>query len=219
MKKNNKLNILYEDKYLIAVFKKDKIPTIKSEKYKNNLYSDVYEYLHKKNQKVFVIHRLDVDTSGIVLFAKNEKIKENLQLNWQNVKRNYIAIVHGKTKDSGVIESYIKETKDLYSYSTNDKKNGKFAQTKYKTLYRNKNYSMIEIDIKTGRKNQIRVHMKDNNTPIVGDKKYGIKDGYRNMFLLAQKLEFYHPIYRKIISIDLKIPENYYNLVGVKDEK
>ena len=209
MKKNNKLNILYEDKYLIAVFKKDKIPTIKSEKYKNNLYSDVYEYLHKKNQKVFVIHRLDVDTSGIVLFAKNEKIKENLQLNWQNVKRNYIAIVHGKTKDSGVIESYIKETKDLYSYSTNDKKNGKFAQTKYKTLYRNKNYSMIEIDITTGRKNQIRVAFSSIKHYLVGDKKYGLKDNKERLYLHANRLKIYHPYLKKEILFETAIPNEF----------
>ena len=113
-----KLKILYEDKYLIAVYKENNLPTIRSEKYENSLYSEVYDYLHKKNQRVFVIHRLDKDTSGIVLFAKNESIKESLQRNWDNVNRFYIALVHGKVKDNDVIKSYLKETKTLLTYST-----------------------------------------------------------------------------------------------------
>ncbi len=203
-----KLNILYEDKQLIVVYKEPNLPTIKSDNFKDNLYSQVYDYLHKKNQKVFVVHRLDKDTSGLVVFAKNEMIKDALQRNWDNVKRIYIAIVHGKTKDSGIIKSYLKETKTLLTYSTNDK-NGKYAETEYKTLMSNNQYSLLEVDIKTGRKNQIRVHMKDNNTPILGDRKYGIKDGFRHMMLLAKKIEFIHPITHKTITIDLGIPNDY----------
>ena len=117
MKKNEKLKILFEDKHIIIVYKKSGIPTIRSEKYKNNLYSDVYDYLHKKNQRVFVVHRLDADTSGLVVFAKNEKVKENLQVNWNNVLREYYAVTHGKTKKEDTIESYLKETKTIYTYS------------------------------------------------------------------------------------------------------
>ena len=206
--KKEKLRILYEDKHLIVVYKKSGVPTIRSEKYKYNLYSDVYDYLHKKNQRVFVVHRLDADTSGIVVFAKSEKVKDNLQMNWNNVLREYIAVVHGITNESGTIESYLKETKTLYTYSTHDK-SGKYAKTIYKRLKNNKQYSLLKITIETGRKNQIRVHMKDNNTPILGDKKYGIKDGYRNMLLLASHIFFVHPITRERINIDLKVPEEY----------
>ncbi|MBQ6284946.1 MAG: RluA family pseudouridine synthase [Bacilli bacterium] len=203
-----KLNILYEDKQLIVVYKEPNLPTIKSNNFKDNLYSQVYDYLHKKNQKVFVVHRLDKDTSGLVLFAKNEMVKDALQRNWDSVKRIYIAIVHGKTKDSGIIKSYLKETKTLLTYSTNDK-SGKYAETEYKTLMSNNQYSLLELDIKTGRKNQIRVHMKDNNTPILGDRKYGIKDGFRHMMLLAKRIEFIHPVTHKTINIDLEVPGDY----------
>ena len=210
--KKEKLKILFEDKHLIVVYKKSGIPTIRSEKYKNNLYSDVYDYLQKKNQRVFVVHRLDADTSGIVVFAKSEKVKDNLQTNWDSVLREYITIVHGNTKKSGIIESYLKETKTLLTYSTNDK-SGKYAKTEYETLINENNLSLLNIHILTGRKNQIRVHMKDNNTPILGDRKYGKKDGYRNMMLLANRLFFVHPITRERLDINIGIPDNYLKIV------
>jgi 23S rRNA pseudouridine1911/1915/1917 synthase len=203
-----KLNILYEDKHLIAVYKKSGLPTIKSDNYKYNLYSEVFDYLHKKNQKVFVVHRLDKDTSGIVVFAKDEKSKNILQENWDYTTRNYVAIVHGQTKDKDTIESYIKETKTLYSYSTKDK-SGKYAKTSYEKIKSSKQYSLLKINIETGRKNQIRVHMKDNNTPILGDRKYGKKDGFRNMMLTANNIIFHHPITKEIINIDIGIPKEY----------
>ncbi len=218
MKKKEKLNILYEDKHLIVVYKKSGLPTINSDKYGISLYSKVYDYLHKKNQKVFIVHRLDKDTCGIIVFAKSEKVKNNLQINWDSVKRNYIAVVHGKTLEKGQIKSYLKETKTLYTYSTNDK-NGKLAITNYTKIKSNNNYTMLDINIETGRKNQIRVHMKDNNTPIVGDKKYGIKDGYRNMLLVANKINFIHPITRENINIDIGIPDNFNDIFRSKDEK
>ncbi len=211
MKKNEKLKILFEDKYLIIVYKKCGIPTIKSDNYKDNLYSQVYNYLHKKNQRVFVVHRLDAQTSGLVVFAKNEKVKENLQMNWDNVLREYYAVVHGHTNNEGTIESYLKETKTLYTYSSNDK-NGKYAKTHYLKIKENKQYTLLKINIETGRKNQIRVHMKDNNTPILGDKKYGIKDGFRNMLLEASRIMFVHPITTQRIDISLEIPDLFLKL-------
>ena len=206
--KKKKLDILYEDKHLIAVYKKSGLPTIKSDNYKYNLYSEVFDYLHKKNQRIFVVHRLDKDTSGIVIFAKDEKTKNILQENWDYTIRNYVAIVHGQTKDKGVIESYIKETKTLYSYSTKDK-SGKYAKTSYEKIRSSKQYSLLKINIETGRKNQIRVHMKDNNTPILGDRKYGKKDGFRNMMLTANNIIFNHPITKEKINIDIGIPKEY----------
>ena len=103
-----KLKILFEDKNILIVYKDGNIPTINSEKYSKSLYNEVYDYLHKKNQKVFVVHRLDKDTSGLVMFAKNERVKETLQDNWDNVKRKYIALVHGIISEEGVIKSYLK---------------------------------------------------------------------------------------------------------------
>ena len=208
-----KLKILFEDKYLIAVYKKSGLPTIKDKKHVNNLYSEVYDYLHKKNERVFIVNRLDADTSGIVLFAKNERVRNNLQVNWDAVIREYVSVVHGKVNDKGIIKSYLKETKSLITYSTNDRKNGKYAETSYERICSNDKYSLIKINIKTGRKNQIRVHMKDNKTPILGDKKYGIKDKFKEMYLLANRLFFVHPITRKRIDIKLDIPKNCRDLI------
>jgi len=211
--KKEKLKIYYEDKNLILVYKKSGIPTIKSDNYRDNLYSMVFDYLHKKNQKIFVVHRLDKDTSGLVIFAKSEKVRDNLQLNWDNVKREYIAIVHGITSENGVIKSYLKETKTLYSYSSDDKVNGKYAETHYERLDYNKQYSLLKINILTGRKNQIRVHMQDNNTPILGDRKYGKKDGFRNMMLLANSLDFINPVTRERVHIDIGVPQTYLSVM------
>lgn len=210
--RNNKLNIVYEDKHLLLINKPSNMLTINTSKNERNLYSEVYNYLHKKNQKVFIVNRLDKDTCGIVVFAKSEKAKYILQNSWDKVTRKYISIVHGTTKDNGVIKSYLKETKSLYTYSSNDR-NGKYAITEYKRIMSNNKYSMLEITLKTGRKNQIRVHMKDNNTPIVGDKKYGLKDNFKYMFLFAYKICFNHPITKELISIELNIPDNYFELI------
>ncbi|MDD6272232.1 MAG: RNA pseudouridine synthase [bacterium] len=218
MKKNDnkKLNIYFEDKHLLIVYKEGGLSTINNDKYKDSLYSKVYDYLHKKNQKVFVVHRLDRDTSGLVIFAKSEKVKLMLQNNWENVEREYIAIVHGNTKSEDIIKSYLKETKTLYTYYTNDK-NGKYSETKYTKLFSNNNYSLLRINLITGRKNQIRVHMSDNKTPILGDKKYGKKDGFRKMMLLANKIDFIHPITKQRILINLEIPDNYKKVVGCSE--
>ena len=105
--KKERLKILYEDKQLIVVYKEHNLSTIKNDNDNDSLYSKVFDYLHKKNQKVFIVHRLDRDTSGLVIFAKNEKVKQILQDNWNNCTRNYYALVHGNTKDKDTIESYI----------------------------------------------------------------------------------------------------------------
>lgn len=210
--KKNRLNIIYEDKHLLLVNKPSNLLTINTSKNEKNLYSEVFDYLHKKNQKVFIVNRLDKDTSGIVVFAKSERVKNMLQDSWDKVTRKYIAIVHGNSEKEGVIKSYLKETKTLYTYSSNDK-HGKYAETTYKKIKSNNKYSLLEITLKTGRKNQIRVHMKDNNTPIVGDKKYGIKDEYKTMFLFANKISFHHPITKELIDIELDIPNEYLNII------
>ena len=202
------MKILYEDNYLIAVLKKDKLLTIESLKEKEKtLYHEVSDYLKKKNKKnkIFIIHRLDFDTSGIVLFAKDEKTKKIMQDNWSNVKREYIAIVSGTVKkDHDVIKSYLKETKTLLTYS-NYKGIGKLALTQYEVLKRSQNFTMLKINLITGRKNQIRVHLKDIGNPIVGDKKYGIVKN-THMLLHANLLEFKHPYENKILSIKCELP-------------
>ena len=211
-----KLNIIYEDKYLLIVNKPSKLLTIATNKGNEpNLYSEVYDYLHKKNQKVFIVNRLDKDTSGLVVFAKNENIKNLMQDNWDKVIRKYYAIVEGIVEKSGEVESYLKETKTLLTYSTNDK-SGKYAKTLYNPLSSNKKYTLLEINIITGRKNQIRVHMQDINHPIIGDKKYGSRiNPINRMGLHAYYLNFTHPITKELIELSTNMPIEFTKL-GLK---
>lgn len=210
--KKERLNIIYEDKYIIVVEKPAKLLTVSTEKEKNRtLFHQLYEYVKKKNKnnKIFIVHRLDKDTSGLLIFAKDEITKRRLQDNWNDlvIVRGYIALVEGKVNNDGEVISYLKETKTLLTYSSNDKKNGKKAITKYKVLKSNNNYSLLYINILTGRKNQIRVHMNDINHPIVGDKKYGAKTNpIGRLGLHANVLKFYHPISNKIMYFELKLP-------------
>lgn len=178
MKKKEKLNILYEDKYLIVIEKPSGLLTIGTIKEKENtLYKKVSDYVKKqhKSNKIFIVHRLDKDTSGIILFAKNEEVKRKLQRDWDKTIRKYIALVEGNVTKNGIIKNYLGETKTLKTFITNNKNLGKLAITKYYVLKNTKEYSLLNIEILTGRKNQIRVHMESINHSIVGDKKYGSK--------------------------------------------
>ncbi len=206
--KKEKLDILYEDKFLVAVNKKSGLLTIANDKEKEKtLYHEVREYLRKKNNKVFIIHRLDKDTSGIVIFAKSEKIKKIMQNNWTNVKRNYLALVHGILKNKkGTIKNYLKETKTLYVYNSKEKTKD-YAITEYEVINEYNNISLVNINILTGKKNQIRVALSSINHPILGDRKYGKKDGMRNLCLHANRLEFIHPVTKKVIILDSKVPK------------
>jgi len=216
--KTDKLKIVYEDKYLIIVNKPEHLLTIANDKERENtLYHKVYLYLKRKhkNNKIFIVHRLDYDTSGLVIFAKDIKTKSILQENWNNVVRRYIAIVNGKVlKDKDTIKSYLKETKTNLVYSTNDKKNGLLAITQYRKVLEYNNLSLLEINLKTGRKNQIRVHLSDSGYPILGDKKYGLKTHEARMYLHAHYLKFNHPITNEIIEVELDIPKSFLIKLG-----
>lgn len=211
------MDILYEDKYLIIINKPANLLTISTEKEKERtLYNYVYQHLKQKNKKnkVFIIHRLDKDTSGIVMFAKDENIKFHMQKNWDNVKRNYVAVVNGKVKsEKAVLKSYLKETKTHFTYSVKDK-NGDLAITEYEKVLESKKYTMLSLNLKTGRKNQIRVQLADMGNSIVGDKKYGIKsDPIRRMALHANYIEFIHPITKEKIVLDIDIPNSFLSLL------
>jgi len=213
-----KLDILYEDKFLIIINKPSNLLTISTTKEKERtLFHYVYDYLKKKNKrnKVFIVHRLDKDTSGIIMFAKDEATKFYMQENWNEVKRNYVAVVNGKVENKkGVIKNYLMETKTHLTYSVNDK-NGKLAITEYEKILENKKYTMLSLNLKTGRKNQIRVGLAEMGNSIVGDKKYGIKkDPIRRMALHANYMEFIHPKTKEKIIIDIDIPDSFVNLVN-----
>lgn len=217
MKKKDKLKILYEDKSIIIISKPSNLLTIGTNKEHNNtLYRKVSEYVKKqhKSNKIFIVHRLDKDTSGIIAFAKTESVKRILQRNWDKTKRKYVALVEGKVTKGDTIKNYLAETKTLKTYITNDKKIGKLAITKYKPIKGNKEYTLLDIEILTGRKNQIRVHMESINHPIVGDKKYNSKKNpIRRMCLHATYLEFIHPITNKRLIIEDKYPNIFDKLI------
>jgi len=219
MKKNEKLDIIYEDKDIIVVNKPAGLLTVSTDKEKEKtLFHNVYMYIKKKNKnnKVFIVHRLDKDTSGIVMFAKNESLKIKFQNDWDNlaVERKYVAIVHGSVNDKkGEVISWLKETKTLLTYSSSKKGDGKRAITEYRTVGNNDNYSLLDIEIKTGRKNQIRVHMKDIGHPIVGDNKYGLNDKFKRMYLHAYKLSIINPVTKKSFVFETDIPTEFIKLI------
>lgn len=205
------IDIIYEDKDIIVINKPSGLLTVATEKEKNKTaYHLVMEYLKKKNKnnRIFVIHRLDKDTSGIIMFAKNERAKHLYQDNWNDIvkKRCYYAVIDGKMENKeGTIKSYLKENGNMV-YSVKDR-SGKLAITEYKVLKERKNISLLDINLKTGRKNQIRVHMKENKTPILGDLKYGEKSKLINRLALhAYKLELINPVTKKLLIFEASMP-------------
>ena len=208
------IDIIYEDKDIIVINKPSGLLTVATEKEKNKTaYHLVMEYLKKKNKnnRIFIIHRLDKDTSGIIMFAKNERAKHLYQDNWNDIvkKRCYYAVIDGKMENKeGTIKSYLKENGNMV-YSVKDR-SGKIAITEYKVLKERKNISLLDINLRTGRKNQIRVHMKENKTPILGDLKYGEKSKLINRLALhAYKLELINPVTKKLLTFEVNMPNEF----------
>ncbi len=219
-KKTLPFDILFEDEHIIVVNKPSGLLTIATEKERDKtLYHIVREYLVSKNQyaRVFIVHRLDKDTSGIVVLAKDEKTKNKLQENWNDFVslREYVAVVHGKPKkDEDRIVQKLKETKTNLVYITKDQ-DGKEAITNYKVIKSNDDYSMLSINIETGRKNQIRVALSSIDTPIVGDKKYGLKnDKETRLYLHANRLKMYYPEIKKDILFETTTPNEFKKIMN-----
>lgn len=205
-----KLNILYEDKHLIIVYKRHGLLTISRDNHNDlNLYDEVKEYEKKKNprNKIFIVHRLDKDTSGLVLFAKNEKIKYALQNNWNKVIRKYYAVVEKEVLENKTLINYLQDSKTGEVFVTNNKGMGKKSITKYEVLSKNNKCSLLDIEIKTGRKNQIRVQLAYILHPIIGDKKYGNTKN-KELLLQAYYLKFNHPVDNKEIIIKTDIEKS-----------
>ena len=212
-----KLSIIYEDKELIVVNKPHGLLSISTNELdEETLYEQVTKYIKSKNNKdrIFIVHRLDKETSGIIIFAKNEIIKEQLQEKWNNIvtKRCYYAIVEGILKEKNkTIKSLLFEDKNHMVYS--NKKEGKEAITEYKVLKENNEYSLLDVNILTGRKNQIRVHMSDIGHPIIGDTKYySKKRPLKRLGLHAYRIELIHPVTKKRINFTTPIPAKFKDL-------
>ncbi len=219
-KKTLPFDILFEDDHIIVVNKPSGLLTIATAKEKEKtLYHIVREYLvsKDKNARVFIVHRLDKDTSGVVVLAKDEKTKNKLQENWNEYVslREYVAVVHGRlNKESDRIVQKLKETKTNLVYVSRDN-DGKEAITNYKVIKENNDYSMVSITLETGRKNQIRVAFNTLHHPIVGDKKYStIKDNESRLFLHANRLKMYYPEIRNDILFETSTPNEFKKIMN-----
>ncbi len=222
-KKFIEFTIIYEDDELIVIEKSAGLLSIatKNEKRKT-AFSMLSDYVKQSDQdnKIFVVHRLDRETSGLMVFARNEEVKRKLQENWNdgNTAKTYVTIVEGRMeKQEGTIVSYLSEDNVFKVHSSQNPKKGVKAITRFSVLKSNANYSLLQVDIETGRKNQIRVQMQDVGHCIVGDKKYGaVSSPIRRLGLHAQKLVFIHPISGKALSFETKIPPAFLSLMKGK---
>src|SRR5690625_272518 len=208
------LTILHEDKDIIVINKDAGLLSIASGKEKEmTAYRQLMTHVRRESprNRIFIVHRLDRDTSGVMLFAKSERAKQMLQKSWTYMvqERAYVALVEGVvTKDADTISSWLKETKTHKMYSSFKPNDGQHAVTHYKKIQANQQLSLLEVHLETGRKNQIRVHMQDIGHPIVGDKKYGSSiNPIRRLGLHARTLAFTHPTTKEPLRFKTEIPQ------------
>lgn len=217
---HRRLRIVYEDDDIIVVNKGYGLLSVADESNsKHNqetAYSILRNYLKKKHpdNKLFIVHRLDRDTSGLMLFAKNIEAKEALQYNWNNMvlERKYLCVVEGVPEPAeGTVRSYLLENSRHEVYSVpDDSTGGKLAVTRYRTLTARGGYALVECELDTGRKNQIRVHMKQLGHPISGDRRYGGHPSpMHRMALHAQSLKFVHPVTRRAMNFNTPVPASF----------
>lgn len=209
-KTNLPFELLYEDDDMIVI---NKPSGLVSEETRNNKYQTAFymvmEYCRKKRQQCYLVHRLDQDTSGVLMFVKNKKLYQELTHNWNKyVKtRGYVAILEGQCRKSGTIKNHLVEDKQLKMRIA---KEGQLAITHYKPLEVSKDYTMMEVFLDTGRKNQIRVHMASLNHPIIGDRKYGAcTNPLKRLGLHAHEFAFTHPFTHKIMTFKAPLPSSF----------
>lgn len=216
-----RLNIIFEDADLIVIDKPSGLLTVATDTEKRktaySLLSD-YVKLDDPDNKIFVVHRLDRETSGLLLFAKNGTIKQQIQETWETTvsQRTYVGVVEGEVaKTEGTIVSWLAETTAFRVYSQQNEDAGKKAVTHYRKIRGNSSYSLLQINLDTGRKHQIRVHMQDMGHPIVGDKKYGSHaNPLRRMALHAQVLAFTHPGTGQPCRFETDIPSKFLEIAA-----
>jgi RluA family pseudouridine synthase len=217
------LAVLYEDHDILVVDKKSGLLTMSTETIRENTaYFRLTSYVRKGNSKsrnrVFIVHRLDRDTSGVLVFAKNVEVKLALQKAWREFDKQYLAVVHGTLPEKeGVITSYLAENSVHRMFSIDNPEKGLLAKTGYKVLKESRSYSLLEIDLLTGRKNQIRVHLAEEGFPVVGDKKYGKPDkGIKRLALHAASLTLVHPETKEKMVFEAKTPAYFKTLLAQK---
>jgi 23S rRNA pseudouridine1911/1915/1917 synthase len=214
------LRILYEDDDIIVIDKEAGLLTITTGSgIDTTAVSLLKDYVQKQSpyNKIYTVHRLDQLTSGVLVFAKNSEAQHQLRDNWRDMvtKRTYVAVVEGKMGESeGKISSWLTENKKNYMvYSSSVDNGGKLAITRYKVLQTSDHFSLLELELETGRKNQIRVHLKDLGHPIVGDRKYGSSTSISRIALHARVLEFYHPSSGEIMHFETPVPKLFLRLL------
>lgn len=209
------LRILFEDDDLIVVEKDAGLLTVASKNERQmTAYRQLADYVKSVDprNRIFIVHRLDRDTSGVMIFAKTKEMQQTLQNDWHNIvpERAYIALVEGNVKKDGTITTWLKENKAFVVYSSFRPNDGQKAVTHYKVLKKNRHNSLLEVHLETGRKNQIRVHMQDLKHPIVGDRKYGAKTRpIGRLGLHAHKISFTHPVTGKALTFESKVPASF----------
>ncbi len=215
------LTVLHEDRDIIVVEKPSGLLSIGTDRDKSRtVHSILNEYVRKgdprSRNRVYIVHRLDRETSGILVLAKSEAAKTFLQGHWQETDKHYLTVVYGSLEPkSGTISSYLTENSAFTVYSTPDPAAGKLSQTEYVTLKETDRLSLLEIHLLTGRKHQIRVHLSEQGHPVVGDKKYGKgNDSYGTLALHARSLSFTHPVNGRRMTFEIGIPEFFTRLVG-----
>ena len=224
-KPGQELKIIHEDEDLIVIDKPSGLLTVATDKEKRKTaYAMLSAYVKTQDpqNKIFIVHRLDRETSGLLLFAKNEKIKQQIQETWETTiaERTYIAVVEGLVEPpQGTITSWLKESSALVVYSHQSSQLGKKAITHYKRLRDNGTLSLLQLNLATGRKHQIRVHMQDINHPIIGDDKYGANQNpIRRLGLHAQVLAFTHPKTGKLCRFETAIPGKFLRLFSAGEK-
>ncbi len=212
------IELLYEDDDFIAISKPEGLLAVESDnEHAETAYNYVMEYLqyNSKQARPFVIHRIDKETSGVLVFAKNAKVQSAIRLNWNSLvkRREYTVVVEGKMEaKSGRVVTYLDQNQNNLMFVTRDNTKQK-AITNYEVLKENNKYSLLRVLLETGRKNQIRVHMHYLGHPVVGDDKYlANEDPIKRLGLHASMIEFKHPFKDKIISVKASIPGTFNSL-------
>ena len=221
--RNPMLRIIYEDDYVILIDKKYGLLSMASDtERERTAYYILSDYVKKKDSKnrIFIIHRLDRETSGLLLFAKSLDVQHLFQGNWNEIvlERKYVAVVEGfLPEDGGIIRSYLAENKAYNVYVTNNPNEGELAITAFNVIKKGKDNSLVELELETGKKNQIRVHMQQMGCSIIGDRKYGgSQSPIGRLALHASRIRFVHPVTDKEMLFDLGTPAMFLTALTLK---